>query len=302
MPIADLSPDIKAAFAKYQFYHTVEIEPGVFTPGWAVIKGLTDQIGSELAKLDVKGKRVLDIGCRDGLFCFQTERMGAAEVVGIDNDLSNVATEFLIPHFKSKVQMRSLNLYDLKPENDGLFDTVVFCGVLYHLRYPFLGIDKIAGIMKPGATLLLETAIWITPSEMPLLYCPPPEKSPYEPTSVTFYNHTGMVDTLRAAGFENIECRRLIKDESDAPNKIGRGIYTCTKSHPDAKQDSLKQYWQGTHSLNSSTNANKEFLNDWDREAPTSVIPEAPLPAEPVNKAFLMGNQLLDWMKQKVLS
>jgi tRNA (mo5U34)-methyltransferase len=43
----------------------------------------------------VRGKRVIDIGCRDGMFSFEAERMGAAEVTGIDNDLSTAAVEFL---------------------------------------------------------------------------------------------------------------------------------------------------------------------------------------------------------------
>jgi FkbM family methyltransferase len=40
--------------------------------------------------MDLKGKRVL--GCRDGLFCFKAESMGAKEVVGMENDLSKPAT------------------------------------------------------------------------------------------------------------------------------------------------------------------------------------------------------------------
>ena len=65
---------------------------------------------------------MLDIGCRDGLFAFEAESMGASEVIGIDNDLSKAAVEFLIPFLKSKVTMYEMNLYDLKPETFGLFD------------------------------------------------------------------------------------------------------------------------------------------------------------------------------------
>jgi SAM-dependent methyltransferase len=266
--IPDVPPEVREAFAKYQFYHQIEVVPGVVTPGWQVVVSLTDAIRKELAQQNVKGKRVLDIGCRDGLFSFDAERMGASSVIGIDNDLSIAATEFLIPFLKSKVQMRSLNLYDLNSEKDGLFDFVIFCGVLYHLRYPFLGIDRIADIMTPGATLLLETAIWMTPNGLPLLYCPRPDDSPYEPTSVTFYNNAGLIDTLRAAGFEDIECRQILHDHDDieTPNKVGRGIYTCRKSVPGERQATLKKYWVGTHSLNSSVNENLSFLTEWDKQ------------------------------------
>jgi hypothetical protein len=46
------------------------------------------------------------------------------------------ATEFLIPFFKSKVRMLQQNLQDLKAQELGLFDVILFPGVLYHLRYP----------------------------------------------------------------------------------------------------------------------------------------------------------------------
>jgi 2-polyprenyl-3-methyl-5-hydroxy-6-metoxy-1,4-benzoquinol methylase len=113
-------------------------------------------IMDELHRHDLTGKRVLDIGCRNGLFSFEAEKMGASEVVGIDNDLSPGATEFLIPYFNSKVQMRAVN------KTDEPFDFVLFAGVLYHLRFPFLGLKKIADAMKPGATLIIENSMLAT--------------------------------------------------------------------------------------------------------------------------------------------
>ena len=34
-------------------------------------------------KADLNGKRVLDVGCRDGLYSFMAERRGAAEVIAV---------------------------------------------------------------------------------------------------------------------------------------------------------------------------------------------------------------------------
>jgi 2-polyprenyl-3-methyl-5-hydroxy-6-metoxy-1,4-benzoquinol methylase len=79
-----------------------------------------------LKKIDFAGKRVLDVGCRDGLFSFEAERRGAAEVIGFDNDLSAGAIELLIPYFGSKVRMERMNLLDLKPDTFGTFDVVIF--------------------------------------------------------------------------------------------------------------------------------------------------------------------------------
>jgi tRNA (mo5U34)-methyltransferase len=62
------------------WYHRIEVAPGIVTPGIndspAALRalGLPD---------DLTGRRVLDIGTRDGFFAFECERRGA-EVVAVD--------------------------------------------------------------------------------------------------------------------------------------------------------------------------------------------------------------------------
>jgi hypothetical protein len=43
--------------------------------------------------------------------------------------------------------MVGMNLYDLSPDAFGLFDVVLFAGVLYHLRYPVWGYGAVAAIL-----------------------------------------------------------------------------------------------------------------------------------------------------------
>jgi SAM-dependent methyltransferase len=138
------------------------------------------------------------------LFSFAAETMGAAEVVGIDNDLSKPATEFLIPFFKSKVRMLEQNLYDLKSQQLGLFEVILFPGVLYHLRYPFWGLKILRDMLKPNGELLIETPIWRGDPNNAMLFCPIGEDSPYEPTSCTFFNEKGLIDTLLSLAFDVI--------------------------------------------------------------------------------------------------
>jgi 2-polyprenyl-3-methyl-5-hydroxy-6-metoxy-1,4-benzoquinol methylase len=80
-------------------------------------------------------------------------------VIGIDSDLSKGATEFLIPHFRSHVQMHELTLFDLRPQTFGRFDVIVLAGVLYHLRYPFWGLKILRDLLSPDGILIIETAI-----------------------------------------------------------------------------------------------------------------------------------------------
>jgi hypothetical protein len=46
----------------------------------------------------------------------------------------------------TRTHLRLGSVYDLNPDLLGYFDTVPFCGVLYHLRYPMLAIDNIRRI------------------------------------------------------------------------------------------------------------------------------------------------------------
>src|SRR5258708_11093135 len=87
---------IREAIARYKFYHVIQLTDTITTPGWADFVPTNNLSLKHLESLDLKGKHVLDIGCRDGLFSFKAECMGAAEVVGIDNDLSEAPTQFSI--------------------------------------------------------------------------------------------------------------------------------------------------------------------------------------------------------------
>ena len=223
--------ELQQVLARYAFYHIIKLTDTISTPGNPVYVRAQNLCMERLKSLDVKGKRVLDIGCRDGLFSFAAESMGAAEVVGIDNDLSKAATEFLIPFFNSKVRMHQMNLYDLKPESFGQFDVVIFPGVLYHLRYPFWGLRAIRDVLKIGGHLLIETAIWVGEHNNSMLFCPIGDDNPYAPdeTSCTFFNEKGLVDTLTSLGFQTVHTELLSKVATSAtPRKhwLRRALHT----------------------------------------------------------------------------
>jgi Protein of unknown function (DUF1698) len=83
----------------------------------------------------------------------------------------------------------------------GFFDVILFPGVLYHLRYPFWGLKVLRDMMKPDGELLTETAIWPGDSNNAM--------SPYEPSSCTFFNEKGLVDTLKSLNFDTVEVEFL---------------------------------------------------------------------------------------------
>jgi hypothetical protein len=77
------------------------------------------------------------------------ERRGA-QVVAVD---CVEFEEFREAHrmLGSHVDYRILDVEELTPESVGLFDYVLFFGVLYHLRNPLLGLEKICAITRDTA-------------------------------------------------------------------------------------------------------------------------------------------------------
>src|SRR6266496_2314073 len=69
-----------AVAANPHWYHTIDVAPGVETPGWFDLRPIVDR----LPWPDVRGRRCLDVGPYDGFLSFELERRGAAEVVATD--------------------------------------------------------------------------------------------------------------------------------------------------------------------------------------------------------------------------
>ncbi len=140
-----------------RWWHEIEVAPGIVTPG-------DDSNRMKLPILDaiglprrMDGMRALDIGCSDGFFSFTMEDRGAS-VVAIDF-VPEHYTGFAIAKeiLGSAVEYRMENVYNLNPESFGLFDVVLFMGVLYHLRNPLGGLDAIRSVTRQGGQLFVGT-------------------------------------------------------------------------------------------------------------------------------------------------
>jgi SAM-dependent methyltransferase len=195
--------------AKYSFYHEIPLGDGVVTTGDPRFVPMTQLVLRNLRAIPLAGRRVLDVGCNDGCFSFEAERLGAAEVIAIDREIQPSATDFLIPYLGSKVKMHKMNVLDLDERTFGKFDVIIYPGVLYHLRYPFSSLQVLHNVLANRGVLLLETAIIHAWERHPIVYCPTGAESPYEPTSVTFFNEHGMRSTLWSMGFEVTSTDRL---------------------------------------------------------------------------------------------
>ena len=208
---------------QYNWYHVIDLGNGLRTPGMEVNVPSQQKVLDAIRTIDFRGARVLDIGCRDGLYCFEVERLGAAEVIGIDNDLSAGAVELLIPAMQSRVQMRQMNLLDLTPDTFGRFDVILFAGVLYHLRYPFEAMKVIRDLLVEGGRVVVETAVFADANRHAYLYCPIGDENPYDATSVTLFNVKGLRDSLRSFG--------LLDGVREAPVRLRAGPVRLEEDH-----------------------------------------------------------------------
>lgn len=106
---------------------------------------------------DMRGLRALDIGCNAGYYSFELARRGA-EVLGIDVDEHYLRqARWARAQFglsEDQLQLRRMQVYELGQVQDS-FDVVLFLGVLYHLRYPLLALDIVAGRVRD--LLVLQT-------------------------------------------------------------------------------------------------------------------------------------------------
>jgi 2-polyprenyl-3-methyl-5-hydroxy-6-metoxy-1,4-benzoquinol methylase len=130
-------------------YHRVELPFGLATPG--VDRSATAAL---LFPDDLRGKTVLDVGCKYGSFCFEAERRGASRVVGIDVDPESVRKAKLLGSARGSAVEFALR--DVEREELAEFDYVLCLNVLHHLADPVGALAKLARAARER--LVLEVA------------------------------------------------------------------------------------------------------------------------------------------------
>ena len=168
--------DLAARVAAVPWYHTIALPDGLATPGEYDLRPVLGRLPIPAA---LDGARCLDVGTHDGFYAFELERRGAAEVVAIDlDDLADVdwpgiapardaalaaagerkSAAFRVAHeaLGSRVDRRSLSVYDLSPDRVGTFDFAVIGTLLLHLRDP---VGALAAIRRVARRLLVNDVV-----------------------------------------------------------------------------------------------------------------------------------------------
>jgi tRNA (mo5U34)-methyltransferase len=199
--------DLKSRVAAIRWYHTIDLGGGLVTNG-------VDDTPRRLARVQLPasltGLTVLDIGAWDGFFSFECERRGAARVVAADHYSwhgpgwgskagFNLAREAL----GSQVEDIDIDVMDLSPERVGTFDVVLFLGVLYHLRHPFLALEHVAQVTR--RRLVVETVIDMVGFERPAMAFYPRRELNDDPTNWWGPNIPAVRSMLESLGFERVD-------------------------------------------------------------------------------------------------
>jgi tRNA (mo5U34)-methyltransferase len=123
------------------------------------------------ARLD--GWTALDVGCNAGFYSFELARRGAY-VTGIDLNthyLRQARWAAQAFGLQDRVRFRRMQVYELARERTR-YDLVLFMGVLYHLRYPMLGLDvvtqKVRRLMAFQSLTYGDRTAYETPQDLPI--------------------------------------------------------------------------------------------------------------------------------------
>jgi tRNA (mo5U34)-methyltransferase len=140
------------------WFHRIEVVPGVITPGRVPSDGVYGA-GAYIDSLnlgDLQDKRVLELGTWDGPLAFELAQRGV-DVVASDIQYAD-KTGFNVLKKISGIEIPYIqcSAYELGRHFQDEFDVILFFGVFYHLKHPFLAFSHCAKALKMGGILLTE--------------------------------------------------------------------------------------------------------------------------------------------------
>jgi tRNA (mo5U34)-methyltransferase len=167
--------ELRARVAGRQWYHTLELAPGVVTPGWFDTREMPAKLPLPHS---LAGMRCLDVGTFDGFWAFEMERRGATDVVATDvldpeewdwpaGSSPEVVSElarrkrggegFRLAReaLRSNVQLVERSVYDLDPRELGEFDFAYLGSLLLHLRDPVGALERVREVVR-GRLLVVD--------------------------------------------------------------------------------------------------------------------------------------------------
>ncbi len=212
--------------AELDWWHTIEVVPGVLTPGGWDLRATAQQLPWPAS---LHGMRCLDVGTMDGFWVFELERRGADEVVASDVLDARRLDHFVADRLRgeryrrsseqnfalaaellgSRAELRDLSVYELDPTEVGMFDLVMMGYVLQMLRDPLRALEAVRQVCR-GHLILLDTVS----RPLDLLPGPLARLDARRDGSEWFvFNRRGLRRALEIAGWVVEESTKVLRDQ-----------------------------------------------------------------------------------------
>jgi len=224
-PAASLQQEISSI----RWFHQIDLGNGIVTPG----EDESERKWKKLCVPDLRGKTFLDVGAWDGFFSFKAERLGASRVLATDSFIwqggswgSKRGFDLAKRVIGSKVEELLIDPLDLSPERVGQWDVVLFSGVLYHMKYPLLSLERAASVTRE--MIIVETALDMLFHRRPAMAFYEGSELSQDETNWCGPNHAAVKAMLRTAGFKRIEVaynRSLPMRAARAAKRLFKGEY-----------------------------------------------------------------------------
>ena len=255
--------DLRGEVEGREWYHTLELAPGVVTPGWFDTREAPARAGFPVS---LAGRRCLDVGTFDGFWAFEMERRGAAEVHAVDvldprewdwpalspphvvealaaRKRGGEGFELAQRALGSRVERHERSVYDVTEAALGRFDFIFLGSLLLHLRDPVLALERLRAVCD-GELLILDVFDpWLTARH------PRRAVATLEGRDRPWWwqsNLAGLVRIVEAAGFERLGRPRLVRMPAGAGHS-GRGLTSGALRHRAQRRELLTARFGDPH-------------------------------------------------------
>jgi tRNA (mo5U34)-methyltransferase len=199
--------ELRAKVFSRPWFHKIDLGNGIVTPG-------VDDSPAKLKHIhlpeNLSGKTLIDIGAFDGFFSFEAERRGARRILATDHFAWRGTgmidgAGFLIAHeaLESRVEVRVIPVEELSPWTVGMFDLVLFLGVLYHSPDPLGYLRAARSVCRE--MLILETHYDALDYPRPAMVFYPGATLNNDPSNFWGPNPLCVAEMLKEAGFRNLK-------------------------------------------------------------------------------------------------
>lgn len=221
---------LRAEVARHHWFHSIELRPGVVTPGGKSLDMMRAEEQAFLGPFDLSGMSVLDIGAWNGGFSLAALRRGASRVLATDSFTwshpvlrGRETFDLACAGSGLRPEARHLDPMELPADLDP-FDLVLFLGVFYHLRNPLPAMESLGFLARQAA--LVETHQDLLEESRPAMVFYPGEELLGDPTNWWGPNPPLMLHLLLQAGFGRVYYR------NHPVLGVARGVFAAFK--PDA--------------------------------------------------------------------